>query len=518
MATARRYPIGIQTFERIRKEGYLYIDKTQLVYELTHQSGCYFFLSRPRRFGKSLLTSTLHSYFAGRKDLFEGLAIEKLETEWEQYPVLHFDLSGAKHFEKDRLRRHLGFLLSGQERQFGITNPPEDISDRMSNLIEQANIKTGKEVVVLIDEYDAPLLDVIHEEENLAGLRTIMRDFYSPLKKYEPLLRFVFLTGITKFSQLSIFSELNNIQNISMREKYGAICGITKEEMLTQMSDDIDILAERLKKTREETIDALTFNYDGYHFTWPCPDIFNPFSLLSCFADGKINSYWFGSGTPTYLINMMRKFGVQPTELGPTDAYAEDFDSPTETMTSFTPLLYQSGYITIKDYNEFAETYKLDIPNREVELGLMRSLIPYYIMPDARVAKVTIAYMITALRDGDLDKMMQLLKDFLASIPYTDNTNYEGHYQQVLYIIFTLMGAWADVEVHTSRGRVDVVMIFRKHIYMFELKLDVSAEAAMEQINLKDYPSRFALSGYPITKIAVNFDSSTRTVKDWKIE
>lgn len=518
MAATRRYPIGIQTFERIREEGYQYVDKTSIIYDLIHQSGKYFFLNRPRRFGKSLLTSTLHSYFSGRKDLFKGLAIEKLEKEWTEYPVLHFDLSGAKHTSKEELLHNLDFILSEQERRFGIASHPEDPNNRMANLIDVAYSKTGKQVVILIDEYDAPLLDVVHEEENLGVLRNVMRNFYSPLKKYEPKLKFVFLTGITKFSQLSIFSELNNISNISMNPKYAAICGFTKEEVLTQMSPDIDILAERLGKTRQETIDKLTYNYDGYHFTWPSPDIFNPYSLLNCFTDGKVDDYWFGSGTPTYLINMMQKFGVKPTELGPIDAQKQDFDAPTERMTSLTPLLYQSGYITIKDYDDFLELYKLDIPNREVELGLMRSLIPYYITPDSLRTNTTIAYMARALYNKDINGMLELLKKFLSTVPYTDNTNYEGHYQQVFYIIFTLLGAWADVEVHTPTGRVDVVMTFMKHLYIFELKLDSSAEAAMQQINLKDYPSRFSLCGYPVTKVAVNFDSETRTIKDWVIE
>lgn len=515
MAITRRYPVGIQTFETIRKENYLYVDKTALIYELTHQDGKYFFLSRPRRFGKSLLTSTLHSYFAGRKDLFVGLAMEKMEKEWGEFPVLHFDLSGAKHMEKGRLQRHLGFLLSKMEEDYAIDNPPLDASDRMSNLIERVYKKTGREVVVLVDEYDAPLLDAAHDDGTLNELRNVMRDFYSPLKKYEPILRFVFLTGITKFSQLSIFSELNNISSISMLPRYAAICGITKDELLTQMSTDIDSLAQTLNKTRQETIDKLTYNYDGYHFTWPSADIFNPYSLLNCFSDGNISDYWFGSGTPTYLINMIRKFGILPSQLGKADAFAYDFDAPTDSMDSITALMYQSGHITIKSYDKELGLYSLDIPNHEVEMGLMRSLIPYYISPDTRLAKTTIAYLWRELSKGNVDGMMELLKKYLSTIPYTSNTNYEGHYQQMFYIIFTLMGAWADVEVRTPTGRVDVVMAFEKHLYLFELKLDSSAETAMRQIDLKDYPSRFALSGYPITKVAVNFDSKTRTVKDW---
>lgn len=296
------YPIGIQTFERIRKEDKFYIDKTEYVYRMTHTDGTYFFLSRPRRFGKSLLVSTFQSYFEGKKELFEGLAIEKLEKEWNEYPVLHFDLSKGKHMEKELQNRYLLDIIEKQEARFDCKSNRIDVNIRLDDLINAVYHKTGKQVVVLIDEYDAPLLDVAHEKEKLDELRNTMRNFYSPLKGSESMLRFVFMTGITKFSQLSIFSELNNIKNVSMDEPYAGICGITKEELLTQMSDDIDALAEHLELSREETIQELKDHYDGYHFTWPSPDVFNPYSLLNCFADGKLKAYWFGSGTPTYLI------------------------------------------------------------------------------------------------------------------------------------------------------------------------------------------------------------------------
>lgn len=518
MATRRRYPVGIQTFKTIKRDGYIYIDKTEYIYRLAHENGKYFFLSRPRRFGKSLLTSTLESYFAGERELFKGLAIDELEKDWTQYPVIHFDLSGAKHMDKDRILRHLAFILTEQEKKLGITEHPDDVSDRVSNLIVKAKEKTGKDVVMLIDEYDAPLLDVVHDEEKLDVLRNVMRDFYSPLKKYEPDLRFVFLTGITKFSQLSIFSELNNITNISMRRDYAGICGITKDEVNEQMSEDVDILASALNKTHDEVIAELTRYYDGYHFAWPSPDIFNPFSLLSAFASKTIQPFWFSTGTPTYLLEMMKKFNFLPTQFKKMDAQATDFDAPTENMTSIIPLLYQSGYLTIKDLDEMFGSYTLDIPNREVEIGLMKSFIPNYIMPNTLVVNNTAVDMARALYKGDMDKALQELQTFLGTVPYTDNTNYEGHYQQIFFIIFSLLGAWADVEVHSPRGRVDVVLTFMQRMYIIELKLNSSAEAAMAQINLKDYSSRFATCGYPVTKVAINFDSETRNIKDWKIE
>lgn len=513
----RRYPIGIQTFSEIINEGFLYIDKTAYVYRLTHDNGKYFFLSRPRRFGKSLLTSTLHSYFAGEKDLFKGLAIEQLEKEWTPYPVLHFDLSGAKHMEKEQLERYLDFILQDQEEKFGITDHPIDANNRLSNLIRTAHEQTGQKVVVLIDEYDAPLLDVVHEEKNLNTLRHVMRNFYSPLKLNEPNLRFVFLTGITKFSQLSIFSELNNIVNISMDPPYAGICGITKEEVKEQMAEDVKLLAETLGKDADETFQALTHYYDGYHFAWPSPDIFNPFSLLNAFSKKQIQAFWFSTGTPTYLIEMMRKFDFMPSQFGRMDAEAADFDAPTENMTSIVPLLYQSGYLTIKGYDSFTGLYRLDIPNREVEIGLMRSFIPNYVSPNTVTTNVTIANMARALRDRDMDKMLTLLKNFLSTIPYTDNTQYEGHYQQVLLIIFKLLGAWGDVEVHTPRGRVDIVMTFLGRLYIIEVKLDRTAQTAMKQIDLKDYAAYFSQCGLPLTKVAVNFDSTTRNISDWEI-
>ncbi len=515
----RLYPIGIQTFSEIRGRNYIYIDKTEYVYRMTHSSAKYMFLSRPRRFGKSLLTSTLQSYFEGRKELFKGLAIERLEKEWTAYPVLHFDMSTAKHLDKTGLELELSQKLSSYEKIYGYGEADEvKPNQRLLGLIERAFAQTGKQVVVLIDEYDAPLLDVMHEEKNLPILRNVMRNFYSPLKACDPYLRYVFLTGITKFSQLSIFSELNNIKNISMDETYAAICGISEEEMLTQMSEDLDILGEKMKVTRSEALAKLKENYDGYHFTWPSPDIYNPFSLLNAFADGKMNSYWFGSGTPTYLIEMLNKFGVVPSKIGGIEAVAAEFDAPTERMTSITPLLYQSGYITIKEGDTEFGIYTLDIPNKEVRSGLMRNLIPSYITNDTLTTTTTIVNLARALTRDDMDGALHLLQEFLSTVPYCDNARSEGHFQQVFYIIFSLLGYYVDVEVRTPRGRVDIVLRTRTTLYVMELKLDKTADNAMDQINLNNYPERFALCGLPIVKVGINFDRERRTLGDWKIE
>ncbi|WP_455666512.1 AAA family ATPase, partial [Phocaeicola sp.] len=463
----KKCPIGIQTFEEIINKDYIYIDKTEYVYRMVHGDSKYYFLSRPRRFGKSLLTSTLHSYFAGKKELFKGLAIEKLEKEWTEYPVLHFDMSLAKHVDKETLESTLNFQLSGYEQMYGKPVEAVKLNDRMTSLIMRAYEQTGRQVVVLIDEYDAPLLDVVHEEKNLPVLRNVMRNFYSPLKACDPYLRFVFLTGITKFSQLSIFSELNNISNISMLKPYAAICGITQEEMLEQMHEYIERLAVSQEMTKEEALLKLKEKYDGYHFTWPSPDIYNPFSLLNAFANGELSSYWFGSGTPTYLIEMLRKFHTLPSEVGHSmQAMASDFDAPTETMESIVPLLYQSGYITIKDYDKLTELYTLDIPNREIRIGLMQSLLPNYLSRNTQKGKTTVARMYGAIAGGDMDGALRLLQEFLSTVPYCDNTNYEGHYQQLFYIIFSLFGMYIDVEVRTPNGRVDVVMRTADTLYV----------------------------------------------------
>ena len=513
----RLYPIGIQTFSKIREGNYLYIDKTEYVYRMTHSASSYMFLSRPRRFGKSLLTSTLHSYFSGRKDLFHGLAMEKLEKEWTEYPVLHFDMSTAKHADSEQLLQELNLKLYGYEQIYGRLDEEVNPNQRLMGLIKRAYEQTGKKVVVLIDEYDAPLLDVVHERENLDVLRNIMRNFYSPLKACDPYLRYVFLTGITKFSQLSIFSELNNIENISMDEPYAAICGISEDEIRSQMEEDVDRLAKNLEVTPEEALMKLKENYDGYHFTYPSPDIYNPFSLLTAMEKGKIGSYWFGSGTPTYLIKMLDKFGVKPSEIGRKQLKSSAFDAPTETMTDAVPLLYQSGYITIKDYNKMLDLYTLDIPNKEVRLGLMESLLPHYVDNKTPEATTMVAYLFYDIQNGDMDAALHRLQEFLSTIPYCDNTKFEGHYQQVFYIIFSLLGYYVDVEVRTPRGRVDIVLRTRTTLYLMELKLNKSAGEAMEQIDLKNYPERFALCGLPIVKVAVSFDSERCTIGDWKI-
>ena len=514
----KRLPVGIQTYEKLVNNNCLYVDKTEYIYKMINL-GSYIFLSRPRRFGKSLLVSTLQAYFEGKKRLFKGLFIDTVEKDWTEYPVLRFDMSTAKHTNVQTLTVELAGKLTDYEKIYGPNDPSKpNLNQRLEGLIERAYKQTGKQVVVLIDEYDAPLLDVAHEKTQLDDLRQIMRNFYSPLKACDTYLKFVFITGITKFSQLSIFSELNNLKNISMDPAFAAVCGISEDEIKTQMADYLDDFAKAQEISQEEAMEELKKQYDGYHFSWPSPDIFNPFSLLNAFQDRMLKSYWFESGTPTFLIEMMRKFNVKPSDIEGKEVMSSAFDAPTENMNSITPLLYQSGYLTIKDYKKNFNIYRLDIPNQEIRIGLMESLLPNYVNVSWETGLTTIAYMCMALENDDLNEMLRLLQEYLLTIPQCDNTNYEGHYQQMLYVIFSLLGRYVDVEVRTPRGRVDMVMNSGKALYLFELKLNKSAEAAMNQINLKNYPSRFALTGLPIIKVGINFNSETHTIEDWVIE
>ena len=368
-----KYPVGIQTFEKIREKGYLYIDKTQYIVDFREKGMKYVFLNRPGQFGKSLFASTLHAYFEGRKELFEGLAIADYEKDWVKHPVLHFDLSGAKHMGVEQLERYLADMLEEQEMHWGYKTHLVDANLRLKDLVEKAYKQTGENVVVIIDEYDAPLLDVVHEKENLQPLRRIMQNFYSPLKMLDPYLEFTFITGITKFAQLSIFSELNNLDNISMYNQYSAICGISKKELTTQMKLDVAALGEALGMTYEECLAELTRFYSGYHFSEKSEDVFNPFSLLKALNARKIAPYWFGSGTPTYLIKTLQKYHVNVMNIEKISCDVDDFDVFPELMTSALPMLYQGGYLTIKKYNPMLHRYTLDYPNEEVRIGMLKS-------------------------------------------------------------------------------------------------------------------------------------------------
>lgn len=522
----RKYPVGIQTFERIRKENYLYIDKTDLIWKMTKESP-FVFLSRPRRFGKSLLTTTLDSYFQGRKDLFEGLKIMALEKEWENYPVIHVDLSAAKNQpDSIELQKTILFIMKPLIEEFGKDDDEQTPGKLLSGMIRRAYETSGKQVAVIIDEYDAPLLEVLHEEERLPEFRRVMQEFYQPLKVSEAMIKFCFITGITKFSQLSIFSTINNLTNISMDSKYAAICGITEDEFATDMAPDIAILAEAYECTPEEMRAKLKLQYDGYRFADVSPEIYNPFSLLKCFSQKKIANYWFESGTPTFLIRQMQHFRTDIMGMDRIEASATSFDRPTEAMTTALPLLYQSGYITIKDYDRETESYILSIPNKEVRVGLVDGLIPAYTGLDGSLVQDGFALKFyRALRKDDMTAAMDEMKAFLASIPYVegfkkklaDVAATEGFYEYTFWLIFNMMNVYARTQVKCHGGRIDFVVLLPETTYVFELKVNGTAQEAIDQINSKGYALPYQTEGRRVVKIGVQFNRETMTIEDYII-
>ncbi len=521
----KRFPIGVQDFARIREDDMYYVDKTDLVYKLTH-TDLYYFLSRPRRFGKSLLVSTLQYYFEGRKDLFSGLAMEKLETEWKKYPVFKLSFAGNKFITEEDLADTLNLKLGEWERQYGLE--PSDKSAwgvRFELLIKAAHESTGMPPVVLVDEYDAPLLDSMENPELQLTLKNEMRKLFSPLKDLGGILRFVFLTGISKFSQLSIFSELNNLNVITMDDEYAAICGITKEEVLTQMQPEIQALADKNGLTYDGACEALTRQYDGYHFSKNSPDIFNPFSLINALSKRELANYWFATGTPTILTRLMRKYKVDPTPFDTGfEATLDMFDAPTETAKNPIPMLYQSGYLTIKGFDGFA--YTIGFPNEEVRLGFLKALMPYYAMDDVVDNDMFMLRFTKALREGKIDDAMTHIRAFMSGIPYNAERKDENHYKTVLFLIFKLCTPYVvRTEECSAAGRADAVVETANAVYVFEFKLDSSAtvDDALRQIDDKGYlipySATTAKDGSPkkLFKIGVTFDLEKRTIGEWKI-
>ena len=513
-----KYPVGIQTFSKIREKGYLYIDKTQYIADFREKQMSYVFLSRPRRFGKSLFASTLQAYFEGRKELFEGLAIADYEKEWVKHPVLHFDLSGAKHMGVEQLERYLADMLEEQETLWGYKTHQVDANLRLKDLVKKAYEQTGEKVVVIIDEYDAPLLDVVHEKENLQLLRRIMQNFYSPLKMLDPYLEFCFITGITKFSQLSIFSELNNLDNISMFDQYSAICGISMTELTTQMKLDVEALGEALGMTYEECLKELTRFYDGYHFSKKSEDVFNPFSLVKALNACDIAPYWFGSGTPSFLLKLLDKYHVNLASLEGQEAVLNSFDQSTEEMTDALPLLYQSGYLTIKKYDPMFREYTLGIPNKEVRDGLLNSLIPHYVNPRRSDNDAFLLGFCKAVYRNDIEAALEHMRTYMATIPYDLENHSEKHYQTIFYLMFSFLNIYIRTEVKSAIGRADAVMHMPDTIYVFELKVDKSAEEALAQIDEKGYMLPYHAEGKRLVKVGISFDSTQRTISDWKIK
>ena len=526
MNTNRKYPIGIQTFSEIIRGGYVYVDKTDLVWQLSNYAK-YIFLSRPRRFGKSLLTSTLESYFCGERELFEGLKIMQLETEWKQYPVIHLDLSTAKGQESAAdLKARLMYILNDYATQYGKDPAETTPGALLEGIIKRTAAQTGLQVVVIIDEYDAPLLEVLHEDETLRGMRRVMQEFYQPLKANERFVKFCFITGITKFSQLSIFSTINNLMNVTMDPRFSAICGITEDELLTVMADDIRELASAYGESVEQMHERLKLRYDGYHFSENSPEVYNPYSLLKAFASRKLDNYWFESGTPTFLIRQMQHFHTDITTLDYMEETADSFDVPTEAMHSALPLLYQSGYLTIKNYDPESQTYLLSLPNQEVRIGYTKGLLPTYAGLDVSNTQTGFALKFwRALKKHDPNLAMREMQAFLAGIPYVEGfkkkleeaATKEGFYEYTLYLIFSMLNVYVRTQVKCSGGRVDMVVWMPDNIYVFEFKVNGTAEDALRQIDDQGYAIPYQTDHRPVVKIGVKFNADTRIPESWQM-
>ena len=511
-----KYPLSNQTFEKIITDRKVYVDKTELVYRMTHNYD-YVFLSRPRRFGKSLLCSTLASYFRGDRELFKGLAIEKLEKEWKRYPVIHLSLASVKGNTIPEIDESISNRLKEIEREFGLQRESNGHGERLRDIILQCHEQYGEKVVIILDEYDAPLLNVLHEPEKLDEVRLTMRKLYSPLKESDPHLKFLFITGISKFSQQSIFSEINNLKVISMLPEFATICGFTQQEVEENFQYGIRRMAKRQELTVDEVVDRLRHTYDGYHFSAKAPGVYNPYSIVNAMSDGEFKNYWYSTGTPTFLVNMLKKFGTSISDINGSEAAEDEFDAPTENMQSVLPLFYQSGYITIKDYQKESGVYTLGFPNKEVRTGLMNSLYPNYVSQNPFGKATNIWKISEGFLNHDVELSMATLQAFLAGIPYQDSRFDENHWTQMLYVVFSLLGIHVESQVRTAKGRIDVVVKTKDDIYVMEVKLDRPAKEALEQIDDKGYLVPYTLDGRQLTKIGMSFSTEERTVTEWRI-
>ena len=527
----RGYAVGVQQFDWIRERGAVYVDKTEYIWKMVTTEAKNFFLSRPRRFGKSLLVDTLRCYFEGRKELFEGLYIYNKEKEWRKYPVIRLDLSNGKYYEKERVHPTINFVLEQQEEKFGISKPedPTNYDTRLSRLIKAAHEQTGEKVVILIDEYDAPMLDSITDLELQDYIRSRIRNLFSPLKAQSQYLRFVFLTGISKFSQLSVFSELNNLQQLTFDSNYEGICGITEEELLSQMKPDVELLTEKMNKlysrwnihyTYDDIVAKLKETYDGYHFSKEMTDIYCPWSLLNAFAMGDIMNFWFSTGTPTMLVNVMRQHNISLQQIEHFKGRISRFDAPTERISDPIPVLFQSGYLTLKDYDPFEQKYTLGFPNGEVREGFADSLYQYY-MTDYVGSQDTLGNAFQDLRRKDItfEEFVETIRRWYAGIPYsiTDKNQNEQLYQSLIYAALMGFGADVSAEEQTSDGRMDIALEVPDAIYIIELKFGKTAEEATDQIIAKNYAVCFATDTRPVWAVGMNISEDRRTIDQYKI-
>ena len=511
----RKLPIGIQTFEKLREGGYLYVDKTAFVWRIASTETPYF-LSRPRRFGKSLLLSTFEAYFEGKKELFEGLAIAGLEKEWKKYPVLHLDLNAKKYVNSDDLLAILNQHLEKWETVYGDEKKDRSPEERFSYIIRCASEQSGCGVVVLVDEYDKPLLQALGNDSLLDDYRRTLKAFYGVLKSSDRYLRFVFLTGVTKFAQVSVFSDLNQLNDISMKPQYATVCGITKQELEVTFAPELDRLAETNGLTYEETLNKMTALYDGYHFCEFAEGVFNPFSVLNVFDGFKFSNYWFQTGTPTFLVELLKESDYDlRTLIDGIETSASSFTEYRVDANNPIPLIYQSGYLTIKDYDKEFQLYRLAFPNDEVRYGFLNFLVPYYTPVNEDEQNFYIGKFVQELRAGEVDAFLTRLQAFFADFPYELSDATERHYQVVFYLVFKLMGQFTSAEVRSARGRADAVVKTPKYIYVFEFKLNGTAEQALQQIDEKGYLIPYQADDREVVKVGVEFSAEKRNINRW---
>ena len=528
MAEKGRYGIGLQVFRDMIERRAVYVDKTEYVYKLAHAAGKHFFLSRPRRFGKSLLISTLKAYFEGERELFKGLAIDSMETEWTKYPVIRLDLSLGKYYELARLHGTIDNILKWEEEKWGVqtVSDPYNYDTRLSNIIQAAYRQTGQLVVILVDEYDAPMLDSIHKPDLQDQIRERIRNLFSPLKGQSDYLRFVFLTGISKFSQLSVFSELNNLKILTFDPQYEGICGITEEELLTKLKPDIEWLSEAsgmyggIPMSYDETVAELKRMYDGYHFSDRMTDIYNPWSLFYAFDSGKIDNYWFSTGTPSSLINLLRVKHLSLTDLEHVEVPLSAFDAPTERISDPIPVLFQSGYLTIKRYNPLNRRYRLGFPNEEVYHGFATSLYQYYLEDYVGSRDMMYnAFWDLRLKETTFEQFLESVRKWYAGIPYsiTSKNQNEQFYQSLFYALMAGIGADVSAEEQTSDGRMDIALKMQDAIYILEFKYGKTAEEAAEQVKRKNYAVRYAADARPVFAVGLNVNQEQRTIDSYEI-
>ena len=512
-----KYPIGVQDFEKLRREGYVYVDKTRQVYDLAAQGNCYF-LGRPRRFGKSLLITTMEAYFLGKKELFKGLAIEELEEEWAEYPVLHLDLNTGKYVDSEALDCVLDDALCSWENLYGLpeTKQPQDL--RFKNVVRKAAERTGRQVVILVDEYDKPLLSTFDNTELQEDYQRTLKAFYSVLKTQDRYIKFAFLTGVTKFGKVSVFSDLNNLNDISMDRRFADICGITERELLSQFGEAIGQFADQAGISFDEACAQLKDRYDGYHFCDGSEGVYNPFSLLKALSSSELGDYWFETGTPTFLVELLKKSDYDLNRLQSGEVEASELTGVNTYEGNPIPMIYQSGYLTIKGYEKRFEQYVLGFPNKEVESGFIRQLLPMYADKGRGNTAFDVKRFVKDVERGDPESFMTRLKTFFEDADYRISGKREIYFQNVMFVVFKIIGFYTQVERVTSRGRIDVVIKTQGYIYIIECKLDGSSEEALRQIDEKGYDKPYKMDERKLFKIGVNFSSETRRIAEWKIE